>query len=179
MLHIPEKLDKRLWVSINDISIISSAFENTFRKLYKKEDLIISEKRLKAEEAVKSKIKDLIDSSTSKEKEIYKFLFKRINDKRLEDLMSFCFEKYEPMLVWVKGKFAPKMDYKEISKKCADNRNDIDHGNKNKFDQEAASPFGMLRVLVLCMQLKLYGMQDDDITKAVRNVFGLRQLGYK
>lgn len=177
MIHIPETIDKRLWISVNDISLLSSAFENTFKLLHKKEEIFLNEKRIAAEQNAKENINSLILNSSGKEKEIYKYLLKRINDKSLEDILYFCFDKYSSMLEWVKSKFAPDTDYKKIAKTCADNRNDIDHGNKYEVAHEVASAFCMLRALVLCMQLKSNGMSDEDIAKSIRQVFGFKRLG--
>lgn len=53
MIHIPETIDKRLWISVNDISLLSSAFENTFKLLHKKEEIFLNEKRIAAEKMLK------------------------------------------------------------------------------------------------------------------------------
>ena len=177
LAHIPDTLDERLVISIYDIQKISSAFENIYNKLYLETPIKKSDKRIKAEINAKENVEKLISNSTGKEKDIYKCWLKHIGDITLEDKIKFCLYKFENQLSWIKTKFAPDLTFDFIASICAKNRNEIDHGDKEILEDKVANAFGMLRVLVICMQLKECGMLDDNIEISIRNLFSLKRLG--
>lgn len=161
-LHIPDSLEDRLVLYIHDIPIISAAFENTFSRVYS-DPQIETDERKKAIDAAEGKLNSLIEETRGKEKEIYKNCKKHLHDKRLEDKILYSFNENMESLKWIKSKFAPDDDYVTLASICANNRNQMNHGSKIKLEGIEAHAFGMLRALVLCMQLKLYGMNNENI----------------
>ena len=65
-------------------------------------------------------------------------------------------------------------DYKEIGKRVSDQRNHFAHGDLDKeFIKEALLDVTFLKYIVYTLQLKSFGLTNDNIRKAINDVFHL------
>jgi hypothetical protein len=176
--HIPEDLNGRLGISYKTVYFDSSAFENAFSEIgYDKK--IEKEKSNKKETKEIQKILDNQIKLTSRgTKKAFKFYKKLSSKETLENKIKYAFSTFKVQLEWIKGKVASNLDYSKIATKCADCRNKTDHGDSNKIiNKEIAGCFILLRAVIYCLQLKRASADDDTITKAIHNIFGVEQIG--
>ena len=67
-----------------------------------------------------------------------------------------------------------EFDYKEIGKRVSAQRNHFAHGDLDKdFINESLLDVIFLKYIVYTLQLKSFGLTDDNIRKAINDVFHL------
>lgn len=120
----------------------------------------------------------MIDSSTGKLKSKYQFLKKLIKSDSLQTEVIKMGEDFDSVIGGF-GKHLYKMNgeelaYKEMGKRIADQRNHFAHGDLDK-DFIGASLLDLIYMeyVVYALQLKGYGVPDEDIRKAINELFHL------
>lgn len=173
LAHIGEDKTARNWASIYTITRDAPAFENSFDILYPN-GFPHSQERITAETNATAKIAQLIETSSGKEKEIYKGFAKHVRMEALKDKMMYALSQFAGCLGDIKRNVSTQVDDETIANTCSGLRNEIDHGDKQEgITQQDASCFGILRALIYGMQLKHFGYEEEDITAAIRSLFGI------
>lgn len=137
-----------------------------------------SDARINAENHAEEKINNLIDESSGKEKDIYRFLRKLIRNDSLKDK----FKEIENDVVPSIGKIGQALYKREcidfnfvrIGERIASQRNAFAHGNLSKsFNKDTLVDIGFLKIIVYAMQLKNIGLDDGAIRNAIEQLFGV------
>lgn len=175
--HLPKTYEDGKHIDVSSFIMITAAFEWEFRRNYP-EGITKSESTVKAEEAVSEAINDLRSKSTGKKKDIYKFLLRLVkSDSMQTEIIQFG--KDYSNIIDVFGEHLYKLnqvnfDYKEIGKRVSDQRNHFAHGDLDKeFIKETLLDVTFLKYIVYTLQLKSFGLTNDNIRKAINDVFHL------
>lgn len=175
--HLPKTYEDGKHIDVSSFIMITAAFEWEFRRNYP-DGITKSESTIKAEEAVSEAINDLIGKSTEK-KEIdkYKFLLRLVKLDSMQPKI-IQFGKDYSNIINVFGKHLYKrlnqveFDYKDIGKRVSDQRNHFAHGDLDKdFINDSLLDVIFLEYIVYTLQLKSFGLTDDNIRKALKDVF--------
>ena len=175
--HIPDSYSSGRHIDAARFIMITAAFEWEFHRRYpagvpKKESTVKVEKQ--AEEA----IQELIDASSGKLKSKYQFLKKLIKSDSLQTEVIKMGEDYDTII----GGFgnhlyklnAEELHYNEMGERIANQRNHFAHGD---LDQEfiGASLLDLIYMeyVIYALQLKGYGISDENIRKAINELFHL------
>ena len=175
--HLPTSYTIGRHIDASRFVMIVAAFEWEFRRM-KPDGLQKSEKRQKAEKEANITISKLIDSSTGKEKEIYKFLRKFIGAASLQNEIENACEELD-QIVGVLGRRLYKingegMSYSDIGHRLAEQRNHFAHGDIDKdFIGTSLLDLIFLEYVIYAMQLKYYGISDMNIQKSINELFHL------
>lgn len=173
--HIPESYEIGRHINAGRFVMITAAFEWEFKRNYH----VGIEKSLKTREAednVSNIIDKLIKENTGKSKEILKFLKKLI---RSDNLASRIIEygKHYGNISDIFGNHLysindEKLNYKEMGKRLSDQRNHFAHGDIDKeFIGLSLLDLVYLEYIIYIMQLKFYGIEDDEIKHAINDLF--------
>jgi len=178
LLHLPDEKIKRLWIDNVSISKDSAAFEAEFDRTYP-EGVPYSEERKQMEKEVIDELTPLIEASKSKKKKIYKGFIKHVHAESLCDKMEFALFEYKDCISKLKIRFANELTFEEIAEACSGIRNDVDHGIKiEEINQNSAIGFALIRGLIYAIQLRRYGLKDDEINICTNMLFLLPQVRY-
>ena len=175
--HLPKTYEDGKHIDVSSFIMITAAFEWEFRRNYP-EGITKSVSTVKAEEAVSEAINDLRSKSTGKKKDIYKFLLRLVKSDSMQSEIIQFGKDYSD-ITDVFGEHLYKLnqvnfDYKEIGKRVSDQRNHFAHGDLDKeFIKEALLDVTFLKYIVYALQLKSFGLTDDNIRKAINDVFHL------
>lgn len=173
--HIPESYEIGRHINAGRFVMITAAFEWEFKRNYP----VGIEKSLKTREAednISNIIDKLIKENTGKSKEILKFLKKLI---RSDNLASRIIEygKHYGNISDIFGNHLysindKKLNYKEMGKRLSDQRNHFAHGDIDKeFIGLSLLDLVYLEYIIYIMQLKFYGIEDDEIKHAINDLF--------
>ena len=173
--HIPESYEIGRHINAGRFVMITAAFEWEFKRNYP----VGIEKSLKTREAednISNIIDKLIKENTGKSKEILKFLKKLI---RSDNLASRIIEygKHYGNISDIFGNHLysindEKLNYKEMGKRLSDQRNHFAHGDIDKeFIGLSLLDLVYLEYIIYIMQLKFYGIEDDEIKHAINDLF--------
>ena len=157
--------------------MITAAFEWEFHRRYpngvpKKESTVQLE--MQAEE----EIQKLISTSSGKLKKKFQFLKKLIKSDSLQTEIIKLGEDFDSII----GEFGhhlyeinnEKLNYNEMGKRIADQRNHFAHGDLDKdFIGTSLLDLMYMEYIVYALQLKKYDVANDDIRKAINDLFGL------
>lgn len=175
--HLPKTYEDGKHIDVSSFIMITAAFEWEFSRNYP-EGITKSDSTIKAEAAVSEAINDLLNKSTGKQKNIYKFLLRLVkSDSMQSEIIQF--EKDYADIINGFGEYLyslnqVKFDYKEIGKRVSDQRNHFAHGDLDKdFINESLLDVIFLKYIVYTLQLKAFGLTDDNIRKAINDVFHL------
>lgn len=175
--HLPESYEARHHIDAARFIMITAAFEWEFNRIYP-DGVAKSDKRKKAEEAVKKVIEELIETHTGKEKDIYKFLKGLIGASSLQNKVIVACKDVEAIV----GTFGQHLyslnqetlEYTEMGRRLSDQRNHFAHGDLDKdFIGLALLDLIFLEYVIYAMQLKYYGIEDKNIQKAINDLFRL------
>ena len=175
--HLPKSYEAGKHLDVSSFIMITAAFEWEFSRNYP-EGITKSESTIKAEGSVSEAIKDLLSKSTGKEKEKYKFLLRLVkSDSMQSEVIQFGKDYADIINDFGKQLYnlnQVEFDYKEIGKRVSDQRNHFAHGDLDKdFINEALLDVIFLEYIVYTLQLKAFGLTDDNIRKAINDVFHL------
>lgn len=176
--HIPNSSKAGRQIDAGRFVMITAAFEWEFRNLYPN-GLPKSESTLKAESQVEKTLKELIESSSGKIKDKYRYLLKTAKFSSLENKVIKIGEDFHD-IIGIFGDRLYKMNgeqlsYKEMGERIAKQRNNFAHGNlDNDFIGSSLLDVIYMEYIVYAMQLKKYGVSDLNIRKSINDLFNLR-----
>lgn len=177
MRHIPPSYNQSNQITPASFLMLVAAFEWEFDRIHP-EGVTKSDARINAENHAEEKINNLIDESSGKEKDIYRFLRKLIRNDSLKDK----FKEIENDVVPSIGKIGQALYKREgidfnfvrIGERIASQRNAFAHGNLSKsFNKDTLVDIGFLKIIVYAMQLKNIGLDEDTICSAIEQLFGV------
>lgn len=157
--------------------MITAAFEWEFNRNYP-EGVVKSKSTTEAEEKVSKAIMDLLENSSGKVKDKYKFLLKLVKSDSMQPKIIQIGKDYSSIIdVFGKRLYGlNQIDFKysEIGKRVSDQRNNFAHGNIDKeFINESLLDVTYLEYIVYALQLKFFGITDENIKKSINDVFHL------
>ena len=177
MRHLPKTYEDGRHIDASRFIMITAAFEWEFHRTYpdgvpKKEATILIEN-----EAIEA-LQKLIDSSTGKLKNKYKFLSKLIRSDSLQTELVKIGEDFDSII----GNFGKhlyslngeELIYSSMGERLSSQRNHFAHGDLDKdFIGLALLDLMYLEYVVYAMQLKHYGIEDTNVRKAINELFHL------
>lgn len=175
--HLPKSSEDGKHIDINNFIMITAAFEWEFKRNYP-DGVTKSQKTKEIEESVVEEINTLLKNSKGKKKDKYKFLLKFVKSDALSSEIKQVCKDYSE-IVGVFGKHLYNMNnidykYSEIGKRAADQRNHYAHGDIDEaFIDESLLDVIFLEYLVYAIQLKSFGVSDENNRKAINDVFHL------
>ena len=173
--HIPEKTGQS--IDASRFIMITGAFEWEFRRLYP-EGVPRSKKNREIEEIAESAIQDLIANSAGRLKKKYQFLKKLLKSDSLQNEILQVGKDYDDII----GKYGSnlyrlnkfELKYSEMGQRLASQRNHFAHGDLDKdFIGYSLLDLIYMQYIVYAMQLRYYGVSDQNIRRAINELFGL------
>lgn len=174
--HLPETYESGKHIDAAKFVMITAAFEWEFNRLYPN-GISKSSKRLAAEQEAKKQITDLIESNSGKVKSIYKSLLRSIERSsslanKIEKIGFDYAEIIDAFGNQLYGFNNIKLNYSDIGKRLADQRNHFAHGDLDKdFINESLLDLVFLERIIYAMQLKAYDVTDKQIQKSINDLF--------
>ncbi|WP_462426375.1 HEPN domain-containing protein [Anaerotignum lactatifermentans] len=176
--HLPESFQSGQFIDAARFVMITAAFEWEFDRMFP-DGIPKSEGRVKAELEVSKKLNELIESSKGKTKGIYKSLLKSIERSpslanKIEKIGSDI-EIIEPFGNQIYNFNKESLNYIDIGKRLADQRNHFAHGDLDKeFIGLSLLDLIFLQRIIYVMQLEIYGVDNQQIQKAINDLFRCR-----
>ncbi len=173
--HFPETYRLGRSINASRFVMITAAFEWEFRQLYPN-GVEKTKKSIEIEIKAEKAIQELIENSTGKLKEKYKFLKKLIASNSLESEIIFVGKTLSD-LIDVFGNHIysinhEKLDYKEMGRRIATQRNNFAHGNLDKdFIGKALLDLIFMEYIIYAMQLQRMGIDNENIQRAINDLF--------
>ncbi len=139
---------------------------------------IKKESTRKVEEEATNTLQKLIDESTGKLKSKYKFLQRLIKSDSLQSEISQVGKDYDGII----GGFGKvlysrndiELDYNKMGERLANQRNHFAHGDLDQeFIGSSLLDLVFLKYIIYAMQLKNYGISDENIKNAINDLFHL------
>lgn len=175
--HLPKSHKDGLKIDAARFVMITAAFEWEFRRCYP-EGIIKKESTKVVEEKATNELQKLIDGSTGKLRNKYKFLQKLIKSDPLQSEISQVGKDYDGII----GGFGKnlysrndvELNYNEMGERLADQRNHFAHGDLDReFIGSSLLDLIFLEYIIYAMQLKYYGVSDENIRNAINSLFHL------
>lgn len=174
---MPKTYEDGRHIDASRFIMITAAFEWEFHRTYpngvpKKESTILIEN-----EAIEA-LQRLIDSSTGKLKNKYKFLSKLIRSDSLQTELVKIGEDFDSII----GNFGKhlyslngeELIYSSMGERLSSQRNHFAHGDLDKdFIGLALLDLIYLEYIVYAMQMKHYGIENANIRNAINELFHL------
>ena len=175
--HLPKSSEDEHHIDIDSFIVITAAFEWEFNRNYP-EGITKSKATQEIEELVTKEITELRDKSSGKKREKYKFLLKLVKSDSLNSkVVQVCKDFSEIIGVFGEDLYSINhIEFKssEIGKRVSDQRNHYAHGDIDKeFIDESLLDVTFLKYLVYAIQLQYFGVTDENIRKAINDVFHL------
>ena len=154
----------------------TAAFEWEFRRLYP-DGIPKSTKRLEAEHKAEEKLNELIENCSGDTKRILKFVRRAVSwqetlQSKVEKVghdLSDTIDIFGQQLYSLNGEV---LNYSEMGKRLADQRNNYAHGNLDKeFIGNSLLDLVYLQRIVYAMQLSYYGIECRRVQQAVNQLF--------
>ena len=173
--HIPDTYASGCVVNAARFVMITAAFEWEFKRLYP-DGITKSEETLAIEAAATEEIQKLIDNSTGSLKRKYKFLRKLISSDSLQSEIVHIGNEIGSIIDLFGKRLYSLNDtellYSEMGKRLADQRNNYAHGNLDiDFIDNSLLDLIYTERIVYAMQLKLSGVDDKNIQRAINDLF--------
>lgn len=175
MRHWPDSYESGKQINEARFVMITAAFEWEFGRLYPG-GIKKSEKTIIAENKVIENLNTLVNSSKGKERSIYRRLAGYVKSDSLQPEISHI-GKELASIITVFGERLYKLNgedlnYNEMGKRLAKQRNDFAHGNLDKdFDGLAFLDLIFMERIIYAMQLKYYEVEDIKIQKSINDLF--------
>ena len=176
--HLPDTYHSGRHINAARFVMITAAFEWEFRRLYPN-GVKKSEATIAAEEAASERMQEHIDETSGRQKKIYKRLKKLVKSDSLKaEIVQMGTDftgiigVFGDHLYHLNGQ---ELHYAEMGQRLSDQRNHFAHGDLDKdFIGLSLLDLIYMEIVVYAMQLKLYGIDDIDIQKAINDLFNLR-----
>ena len=175
--HLPKSHKDGLRIDAARFVMITAAFEWEFKRCYP-EGIIKKESTKKVEEEATNELQKLIDESTGKLKNKYKFLQRLIKSDPLQSEISQVGKDYDGVI----GEFGKDLysrndvefDYNKMGERLANQRNHFAHGDLDQeFIGSSLLDLIFLEYIIYAMQLKYYGVSDENVKNAINDLFHL------
>lgn len=173
--HIPDSYKAGKHIDADRFVMIIAAFEWEFRRVYP-DGIPRNEKQKQIEEKATEEIENLIQNSTGKLKDKYKFLRRLIKSDPLQTEISQIGKDFDE-IVGIFGKSLYHMNgeqliYSEMGQRLGDQRNHFAHGDLDKeFIGTSLLDLIYMEYILYAMQLKRYGVSKTNIQKAINQLF--------
>ena len=173
--HIPDTYESGRRINAGRFVMITAGFEWEFKRNYP-EGIKKSKKRLTAEKDATDTLDNLIETNSGKLKTIFKFLKRLIKSDSLESSIVQYGKDYGEFsnifgnhLYSLNGE---TLNYTEMGTRLSKQRNHFAHGD---IDQEfiglSLLDLIYLEYIIYIMQLKYYGVEIEQIQKAINELF--------
>lgn len=175
--HLPDTYESGKHIDEARFIMITAAFEWEFHRMYPngvpKKDTTI-----KVEKEASEAIQKLIETSSGKLKKKYHFLKKLIKSDSLQNEIIKVGEDFDGVI----GNFGKhlynlngeNLVYSEMGQRLADQRNHFAHGDLDKeFIGLSLLDLIYMEYIIYAMQLRYYGISDENIRKAINELFHL------
>lgn len=178
--HLPESFRLGRQIDASRFIMITAAFEWEFKRSYP-DGVMKKESEINAESKVEKEIERLINSSTGKIKNKYKFLKSQIRVDALKIRIQQMGKDFDDII----GDFGrhiyslngKELKYSEMGERLSSQRNSFAHGNLEKeFNEIALLDLIFMEIVIYAMQLKFHGVENTNIQKAVNDLFGLNHM---
>lgn len=173
--HIPKSHYEKTCLDESRFIMITSAFEWEFRRNYPN-GIKKSKKTIEIEEKATCAIQNLMNNSTGKLKEKYKFLKRKIKSDSLQsEIIQVGKDYFEIIDIFGQRLYSlnnETLNYSEMGERVAKQRNHFAHGDLDKeFINTSLSDIIFLEYIIYAMQLKMFGISDENIIKAIADLF--------
>ncbi len=173
--HLPETNESGRNIDAARFIMIMAAFEWEFRRIFP-EGIKKKKATLIAEDNAIRQLQVLVDSSSGKLREIYKYLKKQIVSSSLSNKIIFVGKKlgdtidlFGTQLYHLNDE---ELNYSAMGERLSRQRNNYAHGNLDKeFEGLALLDLVYLELVLYAMQLKYYGVEDIKIKKSINELF--------
>lgn len=173
--HIPENEIKRNEITPQSFVIVSSAFEWEFRQLFP-DGVKHKTSKTDAIEVIKHDLLQLSSNYDKTKRKIMEKTIENIGKDNLESKLIFTNKELKEVSEIFLKYLCKLNDIKsenEIFTNLQKLRNDFAHGNMEiDIDSDGFVGIIYLERLIYIMQLKRFGLDDNNIKKAVNNLFG-------
>lgn len=174
--HIPDTYESGRRINAGKYVTITAGFEWEFNRNYP-EGVKKSDTRKKTEENVTKLIEDLINKNSGKSKDILKFLKKLIKSDSLESKIITYGKDYNEISDVFGNRLYninnENLNYKDMGKRLSNQRNHFAHGDIDKeFIGLSLLDLVYLEYVIYIMQLRFYGVDDNNIKNAINDLFG-------
>lgn len=173
--HLPKTYEDSKHIDIASFIMTTAAFEWEFKRNYPN-GIVKNPSTIKAEDTVSKQIQQLLDKSTGKAKDKYKFLLRLVkSDSLLSEIIQISKDYSE--IIDIFGNHLYKMNhselkYNEMAKRISDQRNHFAHGDLDKeFISNSLTDVIFLRYIIYALQLKSYSLSDENIKKSINDLF--------
>lgn len=173
--HIPESYAAGKHIDAARFVMIIAAFEWEFRRIYP-DGIPRDEKQKQIEEKATEEIEKLIQNSTGKLKNKYKFLKRLIKSDPLQIEISQIGKDFDE-IVGIFGKSlyhmnGEQLSYSEMGQRLGDQRNHFAHGDLDKeFIGTSLLDLIYMEFILYAMQLRRYGVGKINIQKSINQLF--------
>lgn len=177
--HLPNSFQSGKHIDAARFVMITAAFEWEFDRLFS-DGICKSKERVEAELIVSQKLNELINTSSGKTKKIYKSLLKCIERRpslanKIEKIGSDMGALLEPFGQQLYGFNKEELNYTDMGKRLGDQRNHFAHGDLDKdFIGLSLLDLIFLQRIIYAMQLKISGLEDKQIQRAINDLFQCR-----
>lgn len=175
MRHLPMTYKEGKRENEATFIMTTAAFEWEFKKLYKN-GIPHSQKAKEAKEKSRNEIENLIKNSKGKEKKIYKNLLKFISLEGFAENLEYTCNNLNDIIYPFGKKLYEinneELDYKKMGDRLSQQRNHFAHGDIDKeFIGLALLDLIFLKEIVYAMQLKRFGISDENIKNSLNELF--------
>lgn len=177
--NLPDSFQSGQHIDAARFVMITAAFEWEFDRLFP-DGIAKREERVKAELEVSQKLNELIDESSGKPKKIYKSLLKCIERSpslanKIEKIGSDMGAVLEPFGKRLYGLNKEELNYADVGRRLLEQRNHFAHGDLDKdFIGLSLLDLIFLQRIIYAMQLRVSGLGDKEIQKAINDLFQYR-----
>lgn len=173
--HIPLSYKQGRSIDAARFVMITAAFEWEFKRSYP-DGIPKKASTIEAENKATTEIEKLIDGSSGKLKKIYHFLKKLIKSDSLQSEIEQVGKDYADIIDMFGNRLYQINDetlkYSEMGKRLSDQRNHFAHGDLDKeFIGNSLLDLIFLEYVIYAIQLKRYGIPDDNIKKIINDLF--------
>ncbi len=175
--HLPDSFHAGREIDASRFIMIMAAFEWEFHRQYP-DGVKKDETTVEAENHVADIIQEHIANTGGKQKKIFKFLKKLVRSDSLQTEIIQMGRDYSDII----GIFGERLyqlndqvlKYTEMGQRLSDQRNHFAHGDLDKeFIGLSLLDLIYMEYVIYAMQLKYYGIDDNNIRKAINELFHL------
>lgn len=176
--HLPTSYQAGRHIDAARFVMITAAFEWEFHRGYP-EGIPKNPERIRIEDTATAAIDDLINASTGELKKKYKFLKKLIKSDSLQNEIEHIGRDLSGLIdLFGNHLYAindEKLVYSDMGQRLADQRNHFAHGDLEKdFIGLSLLDLVYMEYIVYALQLHYYGVEPQNIRKAVNELFHCR-----
>ena len=174
--HLPESFERGQHIDAARFVMITAAFEWEFDRLFPN-GIPKSQQRVDAEIAVSQKLNELKKESSGRIKKIYGSLLDCVERKpslsnKIEKIGSDMETLLEPFGQQLYAFNKEKLSYTDMGIRIGEQRNHFAHGDLDKdFIGLSLLDLIFLQRIIYAIQLKIVGLEDKQIQRAIKDLF--------